>query len=333
MAYVLGRVSLRALSRVVGRMDPGVVCYTSTSESSAKSSANDTCINRVPFYAYIRLLFLLYLVLPQTQGARILYQTYIHPWLEENETQIEDFIASAHERLRAQGIASLKKAIELLRVKVFGLPPGEPEAPTAASASSGAQSYTQSLLARFSLPSARWSTSTGAGGQGAASDFYSLLAGAVSAMTTGPATAPRAQQAGDLSASGTLIPPNIREGDRAAFLATQRERLSTLLGALDREAAQLKKPGSAQGEAAGGSGSGARFANPWSADGTTERPASGLSKSRSEADFEKIDAESGAEDLDEGLRKRGTPAASSAGSWMPWGWGAGGEGKSSGVES
>ena len=59
-------------------------------------------------------------------------------------------------------------------------------------------------------------------------------------------------------------------------------------------------------------------------------------------DFEKIEAESGAEDEDRSLRRRrgkgadddaqATPSAA-AGSWMPWGWGgAGGAGASSGVE-
>ncbi len=79
-------------------------------------------------------MFLLYLVLPQTQGARIIYQEHIHPWLEENETQIEDFIASAHDRLRAAGIAYLKRAIELLKTKVLGMPPGDPEPESAAAA-------------------------------------------------------------------------------------------------------------------------------------------------------------------------------------------------------
>jgi hypothetical protein len=51
-----------------------------------------------------------------------------------------------------------------------------------------------------------------------------------------------------------------------------------------------------------------------------ERPKSamsGLSKSKSEADFEKIDAESGAEEV-ENNRRRGK---GSSGSWLPWSWG------------
>lgn len=56
-----------------------------------------------------------------------------------------------------------------------------------------------------------------------------------------------------------------------------------------------------------------------------ERPKSqmsGLSSRKSEPDFEKIDAESGAEDVGE---RRTTKRTVSSGSWMPWSWGAKGE--------
>ncbi|KAK3332222.1 HVA22 family TB2/DP1 protein [Cercophora scortea] len=268
----------------------------------------------IPFYAYIRLLFLLYLVLPQTQGARIIYQTHLHPWLEENEGAIEDFIASAHERLRAAGIAYLKRAIELLKTNVLGLPPTpEPSAAAAAAdANAPPQSYTQTLLARFTLPSARWAGGSSADGAGA-TDFYNLISSAVSAATrsTGTTNAP-------------IIPDNIRGTTaRMSFIATQRERLTYVLSALDREATQLELDQAAAAQARPAS---------ISLDGVgAARSASseygGLSKSRSEADFEKLEAESGAEeDMEDGtsLRRRHTPAANppaSGGGWMPWGWG------------
>ncbi len=56
----------------------------------------------------------------------------------------------------------------------------------------------------------------------------------------------------------------------------------------------------------------------------TERPnsaMSGLSTRKSEVDFEKIDAESGTEEVENGRQtvKRGQ---SSSGSWLSWSWGA-----------
>jgi receptor expression-enhancing protein 1/2/3/4 len=293
----------------------------------------------IPFYSYMRLLFLLYLVLPQTQGARVIYQTHLHPWLEENEAAIDDFIASAHDRLKAAGIAYLKRAIELLKTKVLGMPPDETAQQTASSVVEGTpQSYTTALLARFSLPSARWSGQAGAAG----ADFYNFLASAVTAATgspsgaASPGTATGTRDGGDLTASGTLIPPTIRGSTaKMSFIAAQRERLGIVLNALDREAIQIAEAEDERRKA--------RLtrekAGSISLDGNDEdveedvpkRPASGLSgfsgfsglsKSRSEVDFEKIEAESGAEDAAGGVKRR-APAAGASGlsSWMPWGWG------------
>jgi hypothetical protein len=289
----------------------------------------------------LRFLFLLYLVLPQTQGARIIYQTYVHPYLEENETAIEDFIASAHHRLKQAGISYLKRAIELLKTNVLGLPPSSDtqSQASAASATSGTpQSYTQTLLARFSLPAARW---TGAGiGQttSGATDFYSLLASAVSAATgstsAGESDAPRG--AGGMEASGILIPDNIQgSAEKMTFIAAQREKLSLLMSALDREATQLKTEDETtkawQAPDVGLDGA-----------GPDDNLPSNLSKSRSEAEFEKLEAMSGDEEhlgIDSGSAARKRPAAASKQStgWASWVWGSGGtkpaeSGTSSGVE-
>jgi receptor expression-enhancing protein 1/2/3/4 len=300
----------------------------------------------IPFYQYLRLLFLLYLVLPQTQGARIIYQTHLHPWLEQNESQIEDFIASAHDRLKAAGIAYLKRAIELLKTNVLGLPPDENLAQQQAAShvadDATPQSYTAALLARFSLPSARWGGQAGTAG----ADFYNFLASAVTAAsgsTTSSGSSSSGAKAADLTASGTLIPPTIRGSSaKMSFIAAQRERLGIVLSALDREATQIaqaederRKVREERRKAGSMSLDGEddeplvheKVRNVWDEEGEgLKRPASGLSgfsalsKSRSEADFEKIEAESGAEDG--GHIKRRTPGASGLSSWMPWGWGA-----------
>lgn len=301
----------------------------------------------IPFYAYLRLLFLLYLVLPQTQGARHLYETYLHPYLEENETQIEDFIASAHDRLKAAGMAYLKQAIEMLKTKVLGMPPTRDDGGDIR-AKEAPQSYTQGLLARFSVPAARWG-SVGGSAAGAGQDFYNLLAGAVSAATgvsalgTAGAGAYGGSSRGgaDMSASGTLIPDNIRGADeKISFIASQKEKLAVLLSALDREGKELEKSEeerrtteAAQREQRPASMSLDGAEAPSSSAAGTSRPPSGqsmwsaLSKSRSEVDFEKIEAESGAEDdVSEGLRQRRPQGAerTASGTKVPWsflGWG------------
>ncbi|ORY61432.1 pathogenicity protein [Pseudomassariella vexata] len=289
----------------------------------------------IPFYAYVRLLFLLYLVLPQTQGARHLYETYLHPYLAENENAIEDFIASAHDRLKAAGMAYLKQAIELLKTKVLGMPPS-PVREEETRASAQPQSYTSALLARFSVPAARWATG-GAGNTG--QDFFNLLAGAVTAATgagtgAGTSSSPVGTRDVDMSMSGTLVPDNIGSAqDKMSFIAQQKEKLAFVLSTLDKEARDIERteeerrarqdlrPGSMSLD--GGQGD------------VTSRPPSGhsmwsaLSKSRSEVDFEKIDAESGEEEVDgNGMRRRPHPEGTGAGkgAWSFLGWGTVGPG-------
>jgi len=133
-----------------------------------------------------------------------------------------------------------------------------------------------------------------------------------------------------------------------SFITAQRERLSILLSALDKEANMLRSS-----EAAKAAGPRAVPSMYFDGNGSNEgdegdegRPksaVSGLSKSRSEADFEKIDAESGTEEV-EMVRKQ--VRRTQSGSWLPWSWGAkpaeevdtvmtgeeSGEGKSTGIE-
>jgi receptor expression-enhancing protein 1/2/3/4 len=281
----------------------------------------------IPFYYIARFVVLLYLVSPQTQGARHLYETYVHRFIEDNENQIDELIVRTHERLRAAGLEYLKQAIELFRTRVLGMPPSAPAAAAAAArppAPTTAQSYTQALLSRFSVPTPRWSTvpppqQQPAGGN----DFYNLLAGAVSSLAAGAAASSSSTDvaAARDAGSSSLIPPDVRSAsERADFIAAQRSRLTTLLSALEREA--QRDVGSDGGDGDGSS--------PWHS--PLQRPASGLSgfsgasglsKSRSEADFEKIDVDSGPED--DGIRRRhngggGSSRATSGGS-SAWGWG------------
>ncbi|KAI1118198.1 TB2/DP1, HVA22 family-domain-containing protein [Nemania sp. NC0429] len=282
----------------------------------------------VPFYSWIRLGFLLWLVLPSTQGARVLYEGYLHPYLEENELAIEEFIASAHDRFRAAGVRYLRQAIELIRTRVFNLPPSEDTSAAAAPAAAAPQGYTQALLARFRVPAAQWvGNNAGAAGH----DFYNLLAGAVNAAAGGLSTTTAKS---DVATPGTLIPENIGGAqEKITFIAAQRERLAFMLGALDREAAELQ-----HNEENRKAAEQSRKPASMSLDGQEpSRPPSGysvgsaLSKSRSEVDFEKIDAPSGGEDDDGSLRRRGhneedagaaTKSGGSGGGWNLFGWGA-----------
>ncbi len=269
---------------------------------------------RIPFYSWIRLGFLLYLILPQTQGARVLYQTHVQPFLHDNELAIDDFISSAHDRAKAAGITYIKQAIELIKQHVLSLPPKEPTPPPTPST----YTYAQSLLARFNLPSARpaFPINPIPGATSTANDFYALLASAVTAATGTSST-----QVRDLSNSGTLIPPTIDGEERLTFIAAQRERLSILLSALDKEASNLQNEG-VKPLAPKTMPSMFFDGSSGTEEEPTERPKSamsGLSTRRSEADFENIDAESGTEEVEN--TRRQAKRTQSSGSWMPWSWG------------
>lgn len=262
----------------------------------------------IPFYYYFRLFGLLYLVLPQTQGARVLYQTQIHPWLQHHEGRIDELIGSAHERLRSAGMAYLRQAIAYARA-ALGLPEAAPSSAAAAApppstaAAASASSYTQALLFRFNLPSARLPGGAGIPGPdeataGAPPGIYSLFSGAID----------RALHAASTSSALGAAPATDTQRD------VLRDRLRSLLSALDRTDVL-------------GSGAAAAAA----AAGNELDEAAELRKSRSEPDFVRIDADSGAEDEgggSAGLRKRASQAADTAagGSWMPWGWGGAGGG-------
>lgn len=195
--------------------------------------ADDIC--RFPFYSWIRLFFLCYLVLPQTQGARLLYQDYVDPFLTHHEREIEEMIGRAHERAKALGLQYFYRAIDLVREKVLGLPPQKsaPPPPT------GPAAYAQSLLSRFNLPAAG---AAGAPATPAANDWYSVLSSAVGSVTaTGKSREARAEE---LSASGSLLQRQIQSmsgTEKAQYISSQRELLDFLRSTLAREEQTLSR--------------------------------------------------------------------------------------------
>ncbi|KAL9639589.1 MAG: hypothetical protein Q9204_001036 [Flavoplaca sp. TL-2023a] len=240
-------------------------------------------VSWVPFYAYFRLFLLAYLVLPQTQGARLIYQSYIHPFLAHHESDIDTLITNAHDRAKTVGLQYLKRAIDFVKQNVLGMQTQRTPPP------SQGETYAQSLLSRFNLPSARQGLAAPAG------DFYSLLSAAIGQGCTG---ANRAAEVDELSRSGTLIPKNITDNaEKMTFVATQRERLRVLLTALDKEASDLSNDEMIQKDVERRLG---------------EMPTENLKRSRSEAEFDTIDDQEEIGSGEQGKTARG--------SWMSWNW-------------
>ncbi|KAH7138812.1 TB2/DP1, HVA22 family-domain-containing protein [Dendryphion nanum] len=238
----------------------------------------------VPFYSWFRFFAHLYLILPGSQGATFLYQEYLEPFLYHHEREIDDFITDTHSKARAAGLIYAEKAIEWVKVSVMGFAPTKQQAPPSAG-----QTYAQNFMSRFQVPGAR------------GDNFTNLVSQALSgagAMYAGNQGA----QAAELSRGSTLVPDNIRNtDDRMSYVTAQRERLNTLVQAFEREQDNIKN------QRDGGN----RF----------YESGSGLSKSRSEAEFDRIERdEIGSDRPPYPLTPPALDRRTSQGGWMPWNW-------------
>jgi len=64
-------------------------------------------ISFIPFYHVIKLLLLLWLFYPKSNGAEIVYSKFLRPWLKLHEKEIDDDLAAA-EKLEQEAAARLK---------------------------------------------------------------------------------------------------------------------------------------------------------------------------------------------------------------------------------
>merc|ERR1719218_230149 len=66
----------------------------------------------IPYYSIFRILFFLYLMLPQTQGAKTLYTTVFRPTLKKYQPEIKAFIEKVTDKaseLQKEGMAAGSK--------------------------------------------------------------------------------------------------------------------------------------------------------------------------------------------------------------------------------
>ncbi|CAA7266169.1 unnamed protein product [Cyclocybe aegerita] len=78
-------------------------------------------VSWIPLYSTMKAIFLLYLALPQTQGATFVYQAYLRPFFETHEQQIDMAIAE----IRGRAYRFLQEKFRALWAAVVGtLAPG-----------------------------------------------------------------------------------------------------------------------------------------------------------------------------------------------------------------
>ncbi|KAK4945679.1 hypothetical protein LTR66_014365 [Elasticomyces elasticus] len=293
-------------------LTPWLMYWTSLSLCLAAESFCYPVLSWVPFYAWFRFALHLYLVLPGQQGSVFIYQSYIHPFLEEHERQIDRMISEGHNKARQAGLQYAKKGVEWVKVNIMGFPPKQPSPPPSRNVS-----YTSSLMSRFSMPSARQGPASGVG----TGDLFTMLGSALQ-QQAGAAGGSRDIHAGGLSASGNLIPPNLDHDERMSFISERQQQLRSLLQAFDREAdpATQSRPQHPQ--------------PPYPLD-PSERNSShlsprpsyqnradqGLKKSRSEAEFEDLSYD----ELEERDNRERKSAPAGAQGWSNWIWGSYGE--------
>ncbi|KAK4938115.1 hypothetical protein LTR10_021355 [Elasticomyces elasticus] len=289
-------------------------------------------IGWIPFYSWLRLIFLLYLVLPQTQGAKLLYLEYLEPYIVDHESRIDQFIGETHQRLQQLGLGYMNILIEFLRDKILGQKSPQPEHPHSQASTAGAgtatyASYASDLLSRFAMPGARTTQPTAPGT--ASANAYSMISNLAGAAFAGSAAtgAPRSATHEASSIPGSLVDtiPGSTSSEKANYISAQRERLSALLRALDREQQSLDLA----------------YGSNYNRPPSSSSGASGLkTKSRSEVSFENVD-------YDEATERVHTPGSTpprlateppqarrtTSGNWLPAGvsgwFGGGGTGSTS----
>lgn len=95
-----------------------------------------TSPKRIPFYYFFKMLFLLYIALPQTQGASYLYQTQLAPALRAHESQIDAALAQLRMRVFAFLQARARMLWDYIIASATGPAAGSSSTTGAASSSS-----------------------------------------------------------------------------------------------------------------------------------------------------------------------------------------------------
>ncbi|KAG0048117.1 hypothetical protein BGZ83_006886 [Gryganskiella cystojenkinii] len=81
----------------------------------------DTFVFWLPFYYEFKMLFVLWMILPQTQGSIYLYQAIVDPYLTQHEREIDQTLKDIQKQAMAMGMEYIKRGIQFLQNLVFDL--------------------------------------------------------------------------------------------------------------------------------------------------------------------------------------------------------------------
>lgn len=243
-------------------------------------------------------MFVLWMVLPQTQGSTYLYLHYLHPNLARHEHDIDRLIVRLHDYARSRGGRYLQLILSWLQEILFGTsglgssssfaaidPSVTSTAPSRSNAgpATSNESYVSSLLSRFRTVPVGTQPDT----------IPSTLLGFLSMS---------GKQGGD------IIPSNLSSEERHRYVEIQKSKLNEWLQMLDAAAASYPPVniGSRTLDASTGAGTGAGSGSRR----ISSRIASGVqSPSDRDSDYEDVGA-------DESVVRAARPTAVTSGSWF-----------------
>jgi len=193
-------------------------------------------LHLIPLYEFWRLLFTLWLVLPQFQGASYLYFNHVQPFLRSHEQQIDEIVASGYHTIKSMGVDYLTKLGELVRNVlgnlVFGPRPDRDFFDSASTSSTGSTGSTNGLSTPPSPGPSETSSSY-------VDRIFSKFRIPESAYTYGSSIP-------NVSSLFKAFSFNIPEGletkdDKLGYIASQRSQLLELVSSLDQQRKKIEE--------------------------------------------------------------------------------------------
>ena len=179
-------------------------------------------VSWVPLYAEIKLVFFLWLVLPQTQGATYLYLEYLSPYVALHEHEIDDTLQRLTVHARRFGGDAIRTVVVWCGDILFGA--GEKEFRQRAAGiadSSDGRPIKAGDAAGWTFSSLVSKVSTLSAGDHVTSSLRNLLA-----MANRQAPVPE-------QALEALIPPHLEGPQRQRYVQQQKTRLQQMLAMLE----------------------------------------------------------------------------------------------------
>lgn len=163
------------------------------------------------------------MVLPQTQGAKYLYQIYVSPFIVEHERQIDEMIGDLHDGLQSVGLGYLGQLVDLIREKALGQTALQHPTGTHDTSPAG---YAQSLMSRFAMPDARNN----------AQNLYGMLSSlSVPTAVPGRARDIPSSAGPSYNSAAELTMPSGSNLEKSNYIASERARLANMLRSLEKE--------------------------------------------------------------------------------------------------